>query len=119
MTNTTAMPHIKRHQEHAFVCPCCGQDDETASKGTHNYGAEVFESASCPKCGQEWQNEWRLYATRHSNTNEVALVESQPLAALLALQSASWLEADPCDTEELASAKRQALEAIEKAQKPN
>lgn len=119
MTTNTAMPHVTLHQNHGFVCPCCGQDEETNSKGINNYGAEVFESASCPDCGAEWRNEWRLYATRHTETGEVALVESQPLAALLALQSSSWLDADPCDSDELASAKRQALEAIEKAQKPS
>lgn len=119
MPTITVMPHIKRHQEHAFVCPCCGQAEETNSNGTQNHGAEVFESASCPECGAEWQNEWRLYATRHKGTGVVSLVDSQPLAALLALQSASWLDVDPCDSDELASAKRQALEAIEKAQKPH
>lgn len=114
-----SMPHIKRHQEHANVCPCCGQDEETRSKGTENYGAEVFEKSSCPACGENWRNEWRLFATRHSASNEVVVKHSEPLAALMALKAASWLDDDPSDTDELASAKRQAREAIEQVPKPN
>lgn len=44
---------------------------------------------------------------------------SEPLAALMALKAASLLDDDPSDTDELASAKRQAREAIEQAPKPN
>lgn len=116
---TVAMPHVRRHQEHAFVCPCCGHDEETTSDGPQALGSEVFESGSCPACKATWRNEYRLYATRHKGSDEVALAPSQPLAALKALEAASWLDVDPSDSDELAEAKAQAREAIAKALQPN
>ena len=49
----------------------------------------------------------------------MAIVQTQPLAALMALDAMSWLDEDPCDTPELAAAKKQAREALAGAQKPN
>lgn len=79
-----SIPHIKRHQSHANVCPCSGKDE------------------GC-----------------HKALNEDVVAHSEPLEALLALYAASWLDDDPSDTDELASAKRQGREAIDRAAKPN
>lgn len=117
--STSSMPYIKQHHEQACVCPCCGFDEETLTDGPTNYGAEVFELSTCPSCHSKWQSEWRLYATRHEGTNEVVLNENSPLAALLALNAASWLDEDLSDSTELAEAKLQARNAITLASKPN
>lgn len=119
MTTTTSMPHILQHQVHAFVCPCCGYEEETVGEGPQAFGAEVFETVNCPRCKESWRNEYRLFATRHKESEEVAIVQTQPLAALMALDAMSWLDEDPCDTPELAAAKKQAREALAGAQNPN
>ncbi|OZB34665.1 MAG: hypothetical protein B7X51_01355 [Pseudomonas sp. 34-62-33] len=46
-------------------------------------------------------------------------LDTQALAALMALDAMSWLDEDPCDTPELAAAKKQARDALAGAQKPN
>ena len=117
--NSASFPHAEKHFVEGFVCPCCGEGDELESGKTDNYGAEVFENVSCPKCGAQWRNEYRLHCIRHQETAEVVLKPSQPLAALQALAAASWLESDPCDSDELALAKQQALEAIAQALRPS
>lgn len=119
MTITASMPHILQHHVHAFVCPCCGYEDETVGQGPQAFGAEVFETVTCPRCNESWRNEYRLFATRHKASDEVVIVQTQPLAALMALNAMSWLDEDPCDTAELAAAKKQARETLAVAHKPN
>lgn len=117
--STSSMPFIKQHHEQASMCPCCGYDEETLTDGPTSYGAEVFEFSTCPSCQSKWKSEWRLYATRNQASDEVVLNANSPLAALLALKAASWLDEAPCDTDELAAAKQQARSAIELALRPN
>ena len=120
-TATTALtfPHADKHFAKKWTCPCCGQGDELDAGKTENYGDEVFENMACPKCDGEWRNEYRLFCIRRNGTGVAVLSPSQPLAALHALSAASWLDADPSDSDELAAAKHQARESIEKANKPS
>ncbi|MPQ69480.1 hypothetical protein [Pseudomonas sp. MWU12-2323] len=108
----TRFPHAAKYFAESWVCPCCGQGDELNADVTLNYGTEVFEKVSCPKCFGEWKNEYRLHAIRHNETGDVVLNPSQPLAALQALAAASWLDEAPYDSDELTAAKRQARDAM-------
>lgn len=119
VVESQTLSHADKHFAESWVCPCCGQGDELTAGDTLNYGAEVFEKMSCPKCNGVWRNEYRLYCIRHDGTGEAVLNPSEPLAALHSLAAASWLEPDPCDSDELAAAKQQALKAIQAAAAPS
>lgn len=108
----TAMPHLHKHLAEAFVCPCCGQSEETNAAEAIFFGAQVTQIATCPECEGAWKNEWRIHATTDIRTGEAVLAPNDAMAALLALKDCSWLEPDPCDSDELAAAKAQALKAI-------
>ena len=118
-TIASTLPFADQHFSVKWTCPCCGDGDELESGNIGNYGDEVFEDMSCPKCLGKWRNEFRLYCIRRKGTDEVALRPSEPVAALMALAAASWLDADPSDTSELAEAKLRARNALEEASRPN
>lgn len=115
----TTLPFAEKHFAEKWTCPCCGEGDELDAGQTDNYGDEVFEGMSCPKCAGKWRNEYRLYCIRRDGTGEAVLNPSAPLAALCALAAESWLDADPCDTDELAAAKKLARSALLNASQPN
>jgi predicted RNA-binding Zn-ribbon protein involved in translation (DUF1610 family) len=114
-----ALPHASKYFEHQFICPCCGEGDELDSGSLDNYGEEVFEAMSCPKCGARWRNEYRLHSIRRLDSDQTAVNPTGPLAALKLLEELSWLDENPCDSEELASAKEQARRALQSALQPS
>lgn len=59
--------------------------------------------------GLKWHQQDAQTNTRFGSVEEAP---SNPLSALKALQACSWLEPDPSDSQELAEAKAQALQAI-------
>lgn len=119
LSNQTSLPHVERHAEHGYVCPCCGSEEGVVANDPNNHGGDVFTSASCNDCGGKWRDEYRLYATRNVDTQEVVIHPNTAVAALELLNGLSWLDEDPCDSECLAEGKRQAREALALALKPN
>lgn len=64
--STNDMPFLAQYHECPWLCPCCGNDDETAelvSGDYDNQGGVIYQHMSCPKCSAGWLDTYTLSAT--------------------------------------------------------